>query len=260
MALALSRSRRKQGGSPRGRGGKVISSAFAVAALLSFVLPSAGCKPKAGGHCSPQQTACADVHTALACQDGKFVEVSCGGPDGCVASGKQVECDNSIANKGDGCAESEDLACTADKKGELRCRSNRFVLASTCRGPTGCFFTGNKLHCDTDVAEANDPCEEKDDLACAADKKSLFKCDGQKYDLDSTCRGPKGCSIEGNNVSCDHHIAEPADACRFEGSYACTTDRKMLLACHGGKFKQEKRCGKTCAFTDRGDQTEFDCP
>jgi hypothetical protein len=186
--------------------------------------------------------------------------MSCGGPDGCVVNGKQVDCDNTLASKGDGCSEAEDLACTTDKKSELRCRGNRFVVASTCRGPTGCFFTGNKLHCDTDVADSNDPCEEKDDLACSLDKKALYKCDGQKYDVDSTCRGPKGCAIEGNNVSCDHHVAELNDPCRSEASYACTGDRKALLACHGGKFKQEKRCNKACAFTDRGDQTEFDCP
>jgi hypothetical protein len=236
---------------------------FAVAHLAAFVALASlggGCKPKPGGRCSTGQTACQDGRTELFCLDGKFTEMTCAGPDGCVASGKQVDCDNTIANKGDGCSETEDLACTADKKGELRCRGNHFAVASTCRGPTGCFFTGNKLHCDTDVADSNDPCEEKDDLACALDKKALYKCDGQKYDLDSTCRGPKGCSIEGNNVSCDHHVAELGDACRFESSYACTGDRKALLACHSGKFKQEKKCSRPCAFTDRGDQTEFDCP
>jgi hypothetical protein len=228
---------------------------------LFFALPLvAGCKAKPGGRCAASQTACEDPHTALFCQDGKFAEMTCGGPDGCVASGKQVDCDNTIANKGDGCSEPEDLACTPDKKSELRCRGGHFVVASSCRGPSGCFFTGNKLHCDTDVADMNDPCEEKDDLACSVDRRALYKCDGTKYDVDSTCRGPKGCTIEGNNVSCDHHVAEPNDPCRFEGSYACTTDKKALLACHSAKFKQEKRCNKPCAFTDRGDQTEFDCP
>ncbi len=232
---------------------------FALAALALAALGT-GCKPKVDGHCTAGQMACEDGHSALFCENGKYAEMTCSGPDGCAQSGKQVDCDNSIANKGDGCSEPEDLACTADKKGELRCRSDHFTLASTCRGPSGCFFTGNKLHCDTDVADSNDPCEEKDDLACSLDKKALYKCDGTQYQLDSTCRGPKGCVIAGNNVNCDHHVAEPSDLCRFEGSYACTSDRKALLACRTGKFKLEKKCGKPCSFTDRSDQTEFDCP
>ena len=138
-----------------------------ITALALALALASGCKAKPGGRCSANQTACEDPHTGLFCLDGKFTEMTCGGPDGCVAAGKQVDCDNTIANKGDGCSESEDLACTADKKGELRCRGNHFIVASTCRGPTGCFFTGNKLHCDTDVADSNDPCEEKDDLACS---------------------------------------------------------------------------------------------
>jgi hypothetical protein len=219
-----------------------------------------GCKPKIGGRCTVGQMACEDSHGALFCEDGKYSEMTCSGPDGCVQSGKSVDCDNTVANKGDGCAEAEDLACTADKKGELRCRSGHFALASSCRGASGCFFTGNKLHCDTDLADSNDPCEDKDDLACSLDKKALYKCDGTQYQLDSTCRGPKGCVIEGNNVNCDHHVAESSDLCRFEGSYACTSDRRALLACRKGKFALEKKCGKPCSFTDRSDQTEFDCP
>ncbi len=233
---------------------------YVVGLFVAMLLSQAGCKPKPGGRCSAGQTACLDGHTALFCLDGKYTEMTCGGPDGCVQSGRQVDCDNTLANKGDGCAEAEDLACTTDKKSELRCRSNHFVIASTCKGPTGCFFTGNKLHCDTDLADLTDPCEDKDDLACSMDKKSLYKCDGTKYDIESTCRGPKGCVIEGTNVRCDHHIAETGDACHTEGAYACTADKKALLVCRGNKFKKEKGCTRACSFTDRGDTTEFDCP
>src|SRR6202050_5256213 len=112
--------------------------------LLGLALMT-GCKAKPGGRCSANQTACADPHTDLFCLDGKYAEMTCAGADGCVTSGKQVDCDNTIAAKGDGCSEPEDLACTPDKKSELRCRGNHFVVASSCRGPTACFFTGNKL-------------------------------------------------------------------------------------------------------------------
>src|SRR5437899_534740 len=192
---------------------------FACGLVVVLVaLAGVGCKPKPGGRCGPSQVACFDPRTALFCLDGKFTEMTCGGPAGCTQSGKQIECDNTLANKGDGCAEQEDLACTADKKSELRCRGNKFVVASTCRGPTGCFFTGNKLHCDTDLADLSDPCEDKDDLACALDKKALYKCDGTKYAVESTCRGPKGCAIEGTSVKCDHHLAELNDVCHIDGN------------------------------------------
>ena len=49
------------------------------------------------GRCGPSQVACFDKATALFCLDGKFSEMSCGGPAGCVQSGKQVDCDNTIA-------------------------------------------------------------------------------------------------------------------------------------------------------------------
>src|SRR5271156_868793 len=96
-----------------------------LAALALMATLASGCKPKVGGRCSTGQMACEDGHGALFCEDGKYAEMTCSGPDGCVQSGKQGDCDNSIANKGDGCSEGEALACTADKKGELRCRADQ---------------------------------------------------------------------------------------------------------------------------------------
>jgi hypothetical protein len=233
---------------------------YAVGLFTVLLFAAAGCKPKPGGRCSIGAKACLDGHTSLICVDSKYTEAPCAGPDGCLQTGRQVDCDDTIASKGDSCDEPEDLACSADKKSELRCRSNHFVVASSCRGPTGCFFTGNKLHCDTDLADLSDPCEDKDDLACSLDKKALYKCDGAKYDTESTCRGPKGCVIEGTSVKCDHHVAEVGDACHTESAYACTSDRKTLLICRQNKFKKDKGCNKPCSFTDKGDSTEFDCP
>jgi len=235
-------------------GGGLLLLAIALATSLT------GCKPKPGGRCSPSAFVCENGTTALFCLDGKYSEVSCAGPAGCVMSGKTAECDNTLAKVGDGCAEQEDLSCTSDKKSELRCRGNKFVVASTCRGPTGCFFTGNKLHCDTDLADLTDPCEDKDDLACSLDKKALYKCDGTKYATESTCKGPKGCSIDGTTVKCDHHVAELNDPCHIDGNFACAPDKKMLLVCKGNKFHKEKSCRGNCTFTERGDTTEFDCP
>ena len=100
----------------------------------------------------------------------------------------------------------------------------------------------------------------RNDLACSLDKKSLYKCDGTKYGVESTCKGPKGCAIEGTNVKCDHHVAELNDPCHVDGNFACAPDKKMLLVCKNNKFHKEKGCRGSCSFTERGDTTEFDCP
>jgi hypothetical protein len=216
--------------------------------------------PVADAGCTPSLLACQDARTALLCRNGAFVEMPCGGPDGCISVATGAECDDRIAREGDVCAEPEDLACTPDGRAELRCRNHAFVVASMCRGPTGCRFHGSKLHCDTDLAEATDPCEDPGDLSCSVDRKALYRCDGAKYEPVGTCRGPNGCRIDGSAVRCDHHVADPDDPCTTNGSYACTNDRASLLVCIGSRFIVEKACKAACTFAAKGETTEFNCP
>jgi hypothetical protein len=218
--------------------------------------------PKVGGTCTAaDRLACKDDHAALFCLGGTFTEMRCDGPRGCAPSGHGIQCDNTVARVGDGCAEEEDLACTLDGKAELRCRANKFVVASTCRGPTGCFFVHNtKLHCDTDLADLPDPCEDNGDLACALDGRALYKCNGTQYSVESSCKGPNGCRIAGTSVRCDHHVADLDDACHRDGNFACSADAQAILVCRSGKFVTQKACKKECSFVVRGDTTEFDCP
>ena len=61
-------------------------------------------------------------------------------------------------------------------------------------------------------------------------------------------------------MKCDHHLAELSDPCHIDGNFACTTDKKALLVCKGGKFHNEKGCKTSCSFTEHGETTEFDCP
>jgi hypothetical protein len=228
-------------------------------ALCSLAL--AGCKKKVGDKCNrPDQMACLDKDNALICVDSKFVQMQCRGSGGCAGAGDAVTCDNKFGQSGDGCnKETSDLACTSDKKGELRCKDNKLVLASTCRGPKGCWWESSTLHCDTDVADLTDPCEDDDDLACSSDGKSLLKCKSAKYSVENTCKGPKGCKVDGTKVHCDDDIADPGDACATEGDLACSTDKKQLLSCKSGKFKVDSACKKGCAYTEKDDKTTFDC-
>ena len=235
---------------------------FVAVGLTSLALLSTACfEKKVGGKCGTGQTACADKSSALFCLDGKFAAMTCRGPLGCTGGGGDVTCDNNLALENDGCDKEKDLSCSVDKKAELRCRSNKFAIASTCRGPKGCAFEGNTLHCDTDVALLNDVCEDEDDAACAADKKALLKCKGGNYALDNTCKGPKGCSVVGTEVHCDDDLADLGDTCVKEGDFACSMDQKSLLVCKAKKFAFErKKCaGKGCSFVQHGDTTDFEC-
>jgi hypothetical protein len=235
--------------------------AFALFMLLLAASVVACGKKKVGGKCAEGETSCADPTSALYCLDGKLAAMSCRGTLGCTGAPGDITCDNNAALESDGCDKEKDLACTVDKKNELRCRSNKFAIASTCRGPKGCAFEGNTLHCDTDVAEANDVCEDEDDAACSVDKKSLLTCKTGKYIVENTCKGPKGCSVTGTEVHCDDDLADLNDICVKEGDYACSLDKKALLVCKSNKFAFEKKkcAGKGCSFTQHGESTDFEC-
>src|SRR5207302_101671 len=74
------------------------AAALALAAL-------AGCTPKAGDKCSAGQQVCLDATGGLFCSSsGTFATMSCRGSQGCVKNGGTVLCDNSLANKDEGCA------------------------------------------------------------------------------------------------------------------------------------------------------------
>jgi hypothetical protein len=235
-----------------------MKQAATILALLAAL--SGGCKKKAGDACKAGQSMCIDKSSALYCQDGKFAVQTCRGADGCKAANGEIACDNKAALENDGCDEEKDLACTLDKRNELRCHANKFTVASTCRGSKGCWFEGNTLHCDTDLAEPGDPCEDADDIACAVDQKSELKCRSGRFTIENTCKGPKGCTVTGTTLHCDDDLADLGDACKKDGDYACSMDKKALLICRGSKFVQEQACkGKGCSYAEHGDKINFEC-
>ena len=185
----------------------------AIAFLLLGFFGTVGCSKKVGDSCSSGVKVCADKDKALFCVDGKLLEMACRGPAGCADAKDEVFCDNKVAAEKDGCDQGlSALACTMDKKSELRCKANKFVLTSTCRGPGGCTFEGTTLKCDTDVADPKDPCEDEDDLSCALDGKSLLRCKREKYVVEGACKGPDGCKSSGGNYRCDDRNADVGDA------------------------------------------------
>ena len=235
--------------------------------LAAFVVLSlSACKkPKAGDPCSGSAASCVDPTSALFCGSGTLKPMTCRGPLGCKAANNAVTCDDTIAQLNDGCDEDNEVACQVDKKAALECKGGVFTVGETCKGPNGCVVAGEKITCDNDVSDENDPCHFDGDYACASDKTMIFKCVGHKMTPLNSCRGPKGCAVielpveKKMDFTCDDSVAKLGDACDESGEHACSMDKTEIMVCTGGKFTALKACNgpKGCSFDAKGE--EFDC-
>jgi hypothetical protein len=231
------------------RDGPLLAARVAFLAGLGLVL-AAGCEKRAVGEsCSAGQLACLDSHTGLFCAAGHLATMSCLGPMGCQKLGKDdVACDNPVAKVGDGCNQVKDTACSADRTQALVCTGDKFVLAQPCKGPRGCTTSGETVYCDNALAEPGDPCVEEGDDACKMDRSAFMKCAQGKFQITSTCRGPRKCSVtekpEENkeHFECDDSLSEPGDPCEEEGEQSCSLDRKALHACKAHKVTVDRPC------------------
>src|ERR1019366_32663 len=174
-----------------------VSRSLAAVSIVLFVGVFAGCKPrKVGDKCVAGQDSCSDKSSALTCgSDGKFYAMSCRGPAGCVASGSEISCDDSIAQENDGCDEDQETACSGDKKSVVQCKDHKFAISETCKGTGGCTVKDDKITCDNDVSDIGDPCHFEGDYACTTDKTFVVKCVGSKMIKLNSCRGEKACRV-----------------------------------------------------------------
>jgi hypothetical protein len=231
---------------------------FAVSVLAALYT---GCKPKAGGSCSGAGAVCLDKASALFCVDDAYATMSCRGDKGCAQNGTSIDCDESVANEQDSCNAPDAIACTPDHKEALRCANKRFVLDETCKGPTGCKIdSSQKISCDNDIADVNDPCHFVGDYACTTDKSLVLKCVANKMVPLNTCRGPKQCRIlqvpkqDKVEFLCDDSVAQDGDACDTNGEEACSMDKKGMFVCAGNKFGSLKGCPGGCTYEERTDR------
>jgi len=236
---------------------------FGIAALLvaaSIVTLSACGKPKVGGKCTAGKIECIDAKSGLFCgKDGTYAAMSCGGAQGCNAKGGS--CDQSIAAAGDGCSASG-FACATDMKNALSCTDGKFVLAETCKGPNACKVATGDIFCDNDIADVGDPCRDDGDYACTGDKLAALQCKGKKMMTVNSCRGPKSCSIvhpkpKETDIDCDMSIAVENDPCVFPNNEACTSDKKTMLSCKGGKYTSPAPCPGPNGCTVTADKKSF---
>jgi hypothetical protein len=230
----------------KGRPRRYGLAAFAAAVIIVVTACS---KPAVGGKCSAGQSSCIDSSSGLFCgADGTWKSMTCAGAGGCKkAEGSKVTCDNDIAAVNDGCELPDDNACTADRRKFLQCKNQKFVLIDTCKGPGACRISGSTLFCDNDIADVGDPCSNEKFFACTSDSGMALQCNGGKYTLAQSCRGPKGCSIvhpkpKMPDIECDFTVASENDPCVFPGNEACSADRKTMYTCTGGKYTSPSAC------------------
>ncbi len=104
--------------------------------------------------------------------------------------------------------------------------------------------------------EAGGSCSTEAEAACDG-KTAALTCTGGKWEK-TECRGPKGCSVTGALVDCDHSLAQLDDLCDHEGNYACSVDGKSLLQCKSKKFVLDEACKGNAKCKVTGSQAGCD--
>lgn len=84
---------------------------------------------------------------------------------------------------------------------------------------------------------------------CGVDRASVVQCQNGQWVLLQSCPGARGCGVESGMLRCDSMpgAAAPAasaagEACAAEGGYGCTSDRRALTICRGGRTVIASTC------------------
>lgn len=152
--------------------------------------------------------------------------------------------------------------CTKEG-GALFCGEDGKLAAMGCGGPKACVQQGKVAACDTSLSVAGDGCEDNDNIACSTDKKSELDCKAHTWVVGATCKGAKGCETKGDELFCDHTIADKDDPCHRDGQIACTTDKSLILRCTNNVMTAIDSCRgpKSCTFEEQpaAQRIEFNC-
>jgi hypothetical protein len=192
----------------------------AVAAFVVTLVASCHVKPSVGDKCKASgQLVCDAKDRALVCDGKAWSSVPCKGPRGCArpeGAGATDQCDDTLGAEGDPCpaAPPLDYACTADHAEALICRDGRFALWRRCRGSRGC-----------EVG--------------AGEPRATGAGDGGAGHEE---RASEGVGDGARSVRCDTSAGAEGDPCERRGSYACTTDGKMMLVCTGAALTSASSC------------------
>jgi hypothetical protein len=108
-------------------------------------------------------------------------------------------------NPGDACSSAGEARCVGTDA-TLLCWESKGAkkwVRNECRGPKGCKTEARGVDCDETVAQVNEFCDHEGNLACAPDKKSLVKCQGEKWVADDKCTGKEVCKVSGSSIGCE---------------------------------------------------------
>ncbi|HEX8821965.1 MAG TPA: hypothetical protein VF794_18705 [Archangium sp.] len=91
------------------------------------------------------------------------------------------------------------------------------------------------------IVQPGDACE-GGGYTCSSQTEAL-ECRDKKWRT-LPCRGPQGCSEDGQTVSCDLTLNVEGDACAAsaEGRGQCTADATAVLECRMGTLVKVKSC------------------
>ena len=95
-----------------------------------------------------------------------------------------VDCDYSLAVKGEPCEKPGLGACSTDYKQMLTCVNGAWAPHRVCRGPSGCTLLGfdhQTAACDESISQVGDPCGDPGAVSCSTDQRSLLRCLGGQY-------------------------------------------------------------------------------
>ncbi|HEY6458963.1 MAG TPA: hypothetical protein VIY73_02400 [Polyangiaceae bacterium] len=216
-----------------------LASAVFCVGLVIILSQCKGLKPTPGAPCVTNgRFQCTDSSSAMLCQNGKYVSLSCRGPRGCRGVGASSQCDDDLANEGDACMMTlnDNYSCSVDHGKEFICKNGIFTAVRTCKGPKKCTVTGDMINCDDSLADVGDVCvvDPGDaNYACSTNKQVETVCDAatSKFLPSNTCRGPKGCWVENQVVHCDMAMARVGDKCRPVDNHSCSEDATQELKC-----------------------------
>lgn len=198
-----------------------------------------GCHAKTGDSCTESPSSCASKDAHLVCADGKYVLEACRGPRACTDD-KELACDNTTAQAGDGCGHDGARACSSDGAKELRCRGHEFAVEWSCRG--GCTLDANENPKCTPTGEIGDACR-PNSIVCDSAQRAQLDCVDGKLALARSCDGSMGCRTEaGGAVRCDRSQAVEHEDCGQEGAAACDAKRHDVLVCDGSHFRTSLHC------------------
>jgi hypothetical protein len=162
-----------------------------------------------------------------------------------------------VAVMSTGCKPKVGAACSGSQEACIDPSTGLFCLggkmtAMSCNGAKGCQQQGAQVACDNPTAGENDGCDTPNDVACRTDLKAALQCNANKFSVVETCKGVGGCAIKSDKVTCDNDVSDLGDPCHFNGDYACTSDKLLVMKCVNNTFTALNSCRgpKSCRVFD----------